>query len=72
VSCDNQFVTERDRFEIELVRLPGGDRLLRLADPMSGLALERKLDAARPVHDQKQQLLGIFERALKDVQLTAA
>ena len=58
--------------QIELVKLPDGERLLRLAEPLSGLALERKLDANRSVHDQKQHLLDVFAAALKRAQLTAA
>jgi hypothetical protein len=69
---DNQFVANRDTIQIELVKLPGGERLLRLAEPLSGLALERKLDATRSVHEQKTQLLDVFEIALKRAELTVA
>ena len=71
-SDDNQVVAKRDAIQIELVKLPGGERLLRLAEPMSGLALERKLDATRSVHEQKEQLLDVFEIALKRAALTVA
>lgn len=64
-------MVNRDAIQIELVKLPGGERLLRLTEPRSGLALERKVNAARPVHDQKQQLLDVFEIALKQAELTA-
>lgn len=65
-------MVNRADIRIELVRLPGGERLLRLAEPVSGLALERKLDATRSVHQQKEQLLDVFETALKRAELTAA
>lgn len=71
-SDDNQFMANRDGIQIELVKLPGGERLLRLAEPVSGLALERKLDATRSIHDQKQQLLDVFETALKRAELSTA
>lgn len=63
-------MANRDAIQIELVKLPGGERLLRLTEPLSGLALERKLDATRPVHDQEQQLLDVFEIAIKRAELT--
>jgi hypothetical protein len=65
-------VANRDTIQIELVKLPGGERLLRLAEPLSGLALERKLDGTRSVHEQKKQLLDVFEIALKRAELTVA
>jgi hypothetical protein len=65
-------VVNRADIQIELVKLPGGERLLRLAEPVSGLALERKLDATQSVHHQKEQLLDVFESALKRAQLTPA
>jgi hypothetical protein len=71
-SDENDCVVNLGDIQIELVKLPGGERLLRLAEPLSGLALERKLDAARSVHDQKQHLLDVFAAALKRAQLTAA
>jgi hypothetical protein len=64
-------VVNRADIQIELVKLPGGERLLRLADPASGLALERKLDATQSVHRQKEQLIDVFESALKRAELTA-
>jgi hypothetical protein len=71
-SDDNDCMANRGDIQIELVKLPGGGRLLRLAEPRSGLTLERKLDAKRSVHDQKQQLLDVFAAALERAQLTAA
>jgi hypothetical protein len=65
-------VANRADIQIELIKLPGGERLLRLAEPISGLALERKLDVTQSVHQQKEQLLDVFETALKRAELTAA
>jgi hypothetical protein len=65
-------VVNRSDIQIELVKLPGGARLLRLVEPVSGLALERKLDSSQSIHHQKQQLLDVFETALKRAELTAA
>ena len=65
-------MVNRADIQIEMVKLPGGERLLRLADPASGLALERKLDATQSVHQQKEQLLDVFESALKRAELTTA
>lgn len=52
---------DRAKIQMELIKLKGGERLLRLTEPQSGLSLERKLDSSRPVTDQKKQLLSIFE-----------
>jgi hypothetical protein len=63
---------DRAKIQMELIKLKGGDRLLRLTEPQSGLSLERKLDSARPVTDQKEQLLSIFEAALTRAELSPA
>jgi hypothetical protein len=61
-----------DKIQIELIKLKGGERLLRLTEPQSGLSLERKLDSERPVLDQKKQLLSVFEAALARAELSPA
>lgn len=61
---------ERGKIQVELIKLQGGERLLRLTEPQSGLSLERKLDPARPVIDQKKQLLSAFDAALARAELT--
>jgi hypothetical protein len=61
-----------DKIQIELIKLKGGGRLLRLTEPQSGLSLERKLDSERPVLDQKKQLLSVFEAALARAELSPA
>jgi len=53
-----------DKIQIDLVKLVGGDRLLRLTEPESGLTLEQKLDPRLPVVRQKQRLLDVFQAAL--------
>lgn len=58
--------------EIDLIKLGDGARLLRLTDERSGLALERKLDPARPVHEQRKELGEIFQAAVACAQLTTA
>jgi hypothetical protein len=57
---------------MELVKLLSGERLLRLTDEKSGLALEKKLDPLQPVLRQKQQLFGVFEAALARADSLAA
>ena len=44
---------ERDKIQIDLIKLNGGDRLLRLSELRSGLALEKKLDPLLSVVAQK-------------------
>lgn len=63
---------DRDKIQIELIKLKGGERLLRLTEPKSGLSLERKLDSKRPVVDQKKRLLSVFEAALARAELSPA
>ena len=63
---------DRDKIQMELIKLKGGERLLRLTEPQSGLSLERKLDSKRPVVDQKKQLLSVFEAALAQSELSPA
>jgi hypothetical protein len=62
----------RDKIQMELIKLKGGERLLRLTEPQSGLSLERKLDSNRPIVDQKKQLLSVFEAALAQADLSPA
>jgi hypothetical protein len=56
--------------QIDLIKLADGARLLRFTDRTSGLSVERKLDAARSVHEQKQQLGEVFQAAVARAQLT--
>jgi hypothetical protein len=62
----------RDRIQIDLIKLVGGERLIRLTESASGLTLERKLDPKQAVVRQKERLLGIFEAALARAEFLAA
>jgi hypothetical protein len=63
---------DRKNIQIDLIKLIGGERLLRLTDPQSGLSLEKKLDPEKPVASQKEKLLGVFDAALTRAELMAA
>lgn len=63
---------DREKIEMELIKLKSGERLLRLTEPRSGLSLERKLNPGRPVTDQKKQLLSVFEAGLTRAELSPA
>ena len=65
-------MTDRAKIQMELIKLEGGERLLRLTEPQSGLSLERKLDPERPVTDQKKELVSVFEAALARADLIPA
>jgi hypothetical protein len=65
-------VLNRDQIQIASIKLAGGDRLLRLTEPVSGFALEKKLDVAVPVVQQKEQLFRMFEAALQTAAKDAA
>jgi hypothetical protein len=64
-------MADRNKIQIDLIKLVGGDRLLRLTEPESGLTLEKKLDPRTPVVRQKERLLGVFEAALAKASLVA-
>jgi hypothetical protein len=65
-------MTDRPNIQIDLIKLAGGERLLRLSEAQSGLSLEKKLDPQKPVVSQKEKLLGVFEAALAQAELVAA
>ncbi len=58
--------------QVDLIKLMGGERLLRLSYGPLGLALEKKLDPQQAVVRQKQQLLAVFEAALIKAELSTA
>jgi hypothetical protein len=58
-----------ENVQIDLIKLAGGVRVLRFTDRASGLSVERKLDSARPVNQQKKQLREVFEAAVARAQL---
>ena len=62
----------RDKIQIDLIKLISGERLLRLTEPQSGLALEKKLDPKQPVVRQRERLFSVFEAALARAELSAA
>ena len=69
---DIDAMLDRNKIQIDLIKLVGGERLLRLTEPASGLSLERKLDPKQAVACQKERLLGVFEAALARAELLAA
>jgi hypothetical protein len=72
VSKNIKAMIDREKIEMELIKLKSGERLLRLTEPRSGLSLERKLNPDRSVTDQKKQLLSVFEAALTRAELSPA
>ena len=65
-------MVDRSKIQIDLIKLVGGERLLRLTEPQSGLALEKKLDPQKSVASQKENLLGVFDAALARAGMMAA
>ncbi|MEO5803007.1 MAG: hypothetical protein ABIR24_05720 [Verrucomicrobiota bacterium] len=63
---------DHKNIQIDLIKLMGGERLLRLTESQSGLSLEKKLDPKKPVASQKEKLLGVFDAALARAELMAA
>jgi len=65
-------MVDRSKIQIDRIKLAGGERLLRLTEPQSGLSLEKKLVPQKPVASQKEKLLGVFDAALARVEMMAA
>jgi hypothetical protein len=65
-------VADRDKIQIDLIKLASGERLLRLTEPQFGLSLEKKLVATQSLVRQKEGLMGIFEAALARAKLQPA
>ena len=63
---------KRDDFQIEVLKLADGGRLLRLTEPDAGLALERRLDPKAPVVRQKNRLSDALEAAVARCESVAA
>jgi hypothetical protein len=57
-------MVDRSKIHVELIKLTGGERLLRLIEPQFGLVLEKKLDPQKSVAAQKEKLFGVFEAAI--------
>jgi len=68
----NDLMVERDKIQFDLIKLVGGERILRLAEPVSGLSLEKKLAPAEAVVRQKEKLLQVFEAALVRAEVLTA
>lgn len=51
------------QIQIEIIKLTAGERVIRLSEPDSGLAIERRLNPKEPVARQKQRLQSAFEAA---------
>jgi hypothetical protein len=60
------------KIQFDLIKLLNGERILRLTEPQSGLALEKKLAPSDAVVRQKEKLLSAFQAALARVELSAA
>ena len=69
---DNKLMVDRDKVQFDLIKLAGGGRILRLTEPRSGLALEKKLAPADAVVRQKEKLLRAFKVALARIELATA
>ena len=63
---------DRSKIQIDLIKLAGGERLLRLTETQSGLSLEKSSRPASTVVRQKERLLGVFEAALAREELSVA
>ena len=57
-------MSPHDDIQIDLIKLIGGDRVLRLTDISLGLSLEQKLNPQQAVVEQKERLLRIFKTAV--------
>ena len=65
-------MVDRNKIQLDLVKLLNGERLLRLTEPQSGLTLEKKLASTDAVVRQKEKFLRALEAALARIELSAA
>ena len=65
-------MVDRDKIQFDLIKLLNGERILRLTEPQSGLALEKKLAPTDAVVRQKGKLFSAFQTVLARVELSAA
>ncbi|HEV7926523.1 MAG TPA: hypothetical protein VGR14_14270 [Verrucomicrobiae bacterium] len=65
-------MVDHEKIQFDLIKLLNGERILRLTDPQSGLALEKKLKASEAVVRQKDRLLQVFDAALARAELIGA
>jgi hypothetical protein len=61
-----------DQYIVELVRLIGNRRAMRISDPTVGLSLEKVLRPTEPVAPQRKLLEKAFRQLLEDKHLVAA
>jgi hypothetical protein len=61
----SDLLTMNATIQTEMIQFADGSRVLRLSEPASGLSLEKKLDAARPVVRQKDWLVNEFAALLE-------
>jgi hypothetical protein len=60
-------------YDIELLKLPDGSRLIRVSDPATATALERRLDPAKAVAKQKNAVVDALRSLLaRELKETAA
>jgi hypothetical protein len=69
---ENKSVSNSDKIQVDLVKLASGERLLRLTDKLSGMALEYTLEAHQSVARQSNRLRRVFEALLAQAQLISA
>jgi len=69
---EKRLMIDRDKIQIDLIKLLNGERILRLTGPHSGLSLEKKLSPGHPIVRQMRQLRQAFEAALSRIELAAA
>ncbi len=61
-----------DEAQVVLIKLADGARSLRFTDEKSGVSVERRLEIARPVAEQKRQLAEVFQAAVARAELSFA
>lgn len=71
-SVNNDRMAADDHTQVDLIKLADGARLLRFTDARSGVFVERKLDAAGSVAEQKRQLREVFDAAVARAELAFA
>jgi len=69
---DSEGVSNIDKIQVDLVKLDSGERLLRLTDKLSGMALECNLVANQSVARQTNRLRRVFDALLTQAQLISA
>jgi hypothetical protein len=65
-------MADHEKIQFDLVKLLGGERILRFTDPQSGLSLEKKLHPGEAVARQKFRLLEVFDAALERAEKVGA